>query len=95
MSEISKQDVEHVAMLARLEFSQEQLEAFTKQLNDILGYIEKLNELDTGDVEPTAHVLPLHNVTREDISRDYFDNETALRNAPDKKDGMFRVPKIV
>ncbi|MBO8169173.1 MAG: Asp-tRNA(Asn)/Glu-tRNA(Gln) amidotransferase subunit GatC [Thermoanaerobacteraceae bacterium] len=92
---ISKKDVEHVALLARLEFSEEELEEYTKQLNDILGYVDKLNELDTADVEPTSHVLPLNNVLREDASRDYLDNETALKNAPDKKDGMFRVPKIV
>ncbi len=95
MSNISKKDVEHVAMLARLEFSEEELEEFTRQLNDILAYMDKLNRLDTADVEPTAHVLPVKNVTREDVSRKYFDNETALKNAPDREDGMFKVPKIV
>jgi len=95
VSNVSGKDVEHVAMLARLEFSAEEVEEFTKQLNDILGYMDKLNQLDISGVEPTAHVLGIDNVMREDITRKYFDNKTALKNAPDKEDGMFKVPKIV
>ncbi len=92
---ISKKEVEHVAMLARLEFSEQELEEYTEKMNDILGYMDKLNQLDTSKVAATYHVLPINNVLREDKDRHYLDNETALKNAPDKKDGMFKVPRIV
>ncbi|WP_088553122.1 Asp-tRNA(Asn)/Glu-tRNA(Gln) amidotransferase subunit GatC [Calderihabitans maritimus] len=92
---ISKKEVEHVALLARLELSEEEKEMYTQQLGSILEYINKLNELDTENVEPTAHVLPMRNVFREDQSRTWLDNETALANAPSKQDGYFKVPRIV
>lgn len=92
---ISLYDVEHVALLARLELDAAEKEAYTEQLNAILGYMEKLNELDTTDVEPMAHVLPIKNVFREDEVKPGLDRETALSQAPDAWDGQFRVPKIV
>jgi aspartyl-tRNA(Asn)/glutamyl-tRNA(Gln) amidotransferase subunit C len=92
---ITVKDVEHVANLARLELSEQEKEQFTGQLNAILKYAEKLNELATDDVEPTSHVLPVHNVMREDVIRESVSNETALRNAPDDENGQFKVPAVL
>ncbi|NBD24352.1 Asp-tRNA(Asn)/Glu-tRNA(Gln) amidotransferase subunit GatC [Paenibacillus glycinis] len=92
---ISIKDVEHVANLARLELSEQEKEQFAGQLNAILKYAEKLNELQTDDVEPTTHVLPVRNVMREDAIRESVANETALRNAPDDEDGQFKVPAVL
>lgn len=92
---ISKKDVEHVALLARLELSEQEKEAYTQQLNSILGYMEKMNALDTTDVEPTAHVLAIHNVFRDDVDRPSIPREEALKNAPDQREGQFKVPRIV
>ncbi|MDI3533756.1 MAG: aspartyl-tRNA(Asn)/glutamyl-tRNA(Gln) amidotransferase subunit [Thermosediminibacterales bacterium] len=92
---ISKKDVEHVANLARLHLDEQEKENYTKQLNSILEYMEKLNLLDTEDVPPTSHVIPLKNVFREDKVRDSLSNEEVLANAPDAEDGYFKVPKII
>ena len=92
---ISKKDVEHVALLARLELTDAEKEAYTKQLNSIMDYMNKINELDTVGVEPTAHVLPLYNVLREDKREKSFDRAEVLKNAPEKEKGQFKVPKIV
>ncbi|MDS1028974.1 Asp-tRNA(Asn)/Glu-tRNA(Gln) amidotransferase subunit GatC [Bacillota bacterium LX-D] len=92
---ISKQEVEHVAMLARLELTEQEKESYTKELNAILGFMDKLNELDTSNVTPTAHVLNITNVLREDEVRPGLDRELVLQNAPAKKEGQFRVPRIV
>lgn len=92
---ITKADVEHVALLARLELSEEEKEEYTMQLNSILEYAEKLNELDTEDIMPTAHVLPLKNVFREDKVGKHLSNKDALAGAPDKEDGFFKVPRIL
>jgi len=90
-----KISVEYIAKLARLHVSEEEKETFGVQLNGILGYVEKLNELDTKDVEPTSHVLSLSNVMRDDIRRDSLPREEALANAPDPTDKFYRVPKII
>lgn len=92
---ITKKDVEHVAMLARIELTEEEKERFTKDFNDILGFVNKLNELDTENVPPTAHVLDLQNVFREDVVAPSLEREKALKNAPEQKDGLFSVPKII
>jgi aspartyl-tRNA(Asn)/glutamyl-tRNA(Gln) amidotransferase subunit C len=92
---IQKKEVEHVAKLARLFFAEEEKERFSQQLSRILTYIEKLNELDTSSVEPTTHVVPLHNVFREDEVKPSLSPESALSNAPEKTDGFYRVPKII
>ncbi|MFC4077624.1 Asp-tRNA(Asn)/Glu-tRNA(Gln) amidotransferase subunit GatC [Salinithrix halophila] len=91
---ISKEQVEHVAKLARLYLTEEEAQQYTGQLNKILGFADKLNELDTEDVEPTSHVLPMANVLREDEEKPSLEREKALTNAPDQKDGMFRVPAV-
>ena len=92
---IEKKEVEHVAHLARLVFSEEEKELFGKQLSTILTYIDKLNQLDTSTVEPTTHVVPIHNVFREDEVRPSLLSESALSNAPDQSEGFYRVPKII
>lgn len=92
---ITIKDVEHVAMLARLELTDVEKEKFTDQLNAILGYADLLNKLDTTGVEPTAHPLPLKNVFREDEVRKSLSNEAATQNAPEEDNGYFKVPRIV
>jgi len=88
-------DVKYVAHLARLSLSAEEEQKISVQLGDILGYIEKLKEVDVTGVEPTAHAFPLVNVTRPDEVRPSISNEEALRNAPATANGLFIVPKIV
>ena len=92
---ISKQEVEHVAKLARLEFSEAETEQFAGQLSNILTYVEKMNELDTKGVEPTAHVLDIRNVMRDDVAAPSLPQERALANAPEKAAGHYKVPKII
>ena len=92
---IGKKDVEHVARLARLLLSDEEKEMFAAQLNHILDHAGKIAELDTTDVEPTSHVVPMRNVMREDKAGDCLSQEEALSNAPEKEDGGFVVPRIV
>ncbi|MEF2969285.1 Asp-tRNA(Asn)/Glu-tRNA(Gln) amidotransferase subunit GatC [Paenibacillus sp. M1] len=92
---IQVKDVEHVAKLARLNLTDEEREMFTEQLNAILQYAEKLNELDTDGVEPTTHVLHLSNVMREDEVRESLPQEKVFRNAPEEEDGQFKVPAVL
>jgi aspartyl-tRNA(Asn)/glutamyl-tRNA(Gln) amidotransferase subunit C len=88
-------DVKYVAHLARLSLTPDEEQKISAQLGNILGYIEKLKEVDVTGVEPTAHAFPLVNVTRPDEVRPSISNEDALRNAPAKANGLFIVPKIV
>ncbi|MBI4682284.1 MAG: Asp-tRNA(Asn)/Glu-tRNA(Gln) amidotransferase subunit GatC [Nitrospirae bacterium] len=88
-------EIEHVALLARLELSDEEKILFSKQVGSIIDYIDKLDKLNTSDIEPTAHVLPLKNVFREDKLNPSLPREKALQNAPGKNDNFFRVPKII
>lgn len=92
---ISIKDVEHVANLARLELSDADKEQFAGQLNAILKYAEKLNELNTDGVEPTSHVLPLANVMREDAVKPSLPIEKAMLNAPEEEEGHFKVPAVL
>lgn len=92
---ISKKEVEHVALLARLELTEAEKEVYTQQLNAILEYVGKLNELDTENVEPMAHVLPLTNVFREDKVFPGLSQAEALANAPAQQEGQFKVPRII
>jgi aspartyl-tRNA(Asn)/glutamyl-tRNA(Gln) amidotransferase subunit C len=93
--EIRKEQVEHVAKLARLEVSENEKAVFARQLSAILTYMDQLKEVDTEGVEPTATVLPTENVFREDAVKPSLTQERALANAPDQADGFFRVPKIL
>jgi aspartyl-tRNA(Asn)/glutamyl-tRNA(Gln) amidotransferase subunit C len=88
-------DVKYVAHLARIALTPDEQEKFEAQLSNILGYIEKLNQLDVSGIEPTAHAVPLINVFRPDEVRPSLSNEEALRNAPASANGLFMVPKIV
>ena len=88
-------DVEHVARLARLALSDEELERMRAQFGRILGYIEKLNELDTEGVEPTSHAIRMVNVMRHDEVRPSLPPDVMLANAPDPAGEFFRVPRII
>ncbi|MDO3681662.1 Asp-tRNA(Asn)/Glu-tRNA(Gln) amidotransferase subunit GatC [Paenibacillus ehimensis] len=92
---ITVKDVEHVAALARLELSDREKEQFTEQLNAILKYAEQLEQLNTDDVEPTSHAMPLVNVMREDEVRPSLPIEKVLLNAPDEEDGQIKVPAVL
>jgi aspartyl-tRNA(Asn)/glutamyl-tRNA(Gln) amidotransferase subunit C len=92
---ISREDVEHVAELARLELTAAEKEQFIAQLNSILTYFEKLNELDTSDVEPTSQVIPLSNVWRDDAVQPSLDRAKVLQNAPEEAHFFFKVPRII
>lgn len=92
---VTRKDVEHIAELARLKFKEEELESFTTQLNEILEYMEKLNELDTENVEPLSHPVESQNIFREDGVKPSVNREDALKNAPQKDDEFFKVPKVI
>jgi aspartyl-tRNA(Asn)/glutamyl-tRNA(Gln) amidotransferase subunit C len=87
--------VRHIALLARLDLSDEEVAQFSKELSAIVDYVDQLNELNTEDVPPTAHVLPIHNVLRDDEPQPSPGPEAVLANAPDKHDTFFRVPKVL
>ena len=95
MAAITPEEVEHVANLARLEFNEEEIAQFTHQLGRILDYIGKLNELDTTGVLPTSHVLPIHNVSKEDTVKPSYDRGLVFATAPETEDGYFDVPKVI
>ena len=88
-------DIKYVAYLARLRLSPDEEEKLGAQLGHILGYIEKLNELDVSNIEPTAHAVPMVNVTRRDEILSSLPHDEAMRNAPARANGLFIVPKIV
>ena len=92
---IEPKDVEYVANLSRVELREDEKTTFTHQLADILDYIEKLNELDTTDVEPLTHVSPVRNVLREDQARPSLKTENALANTAERTRDFFRVPKVI
>ncbi|MCS6825923.1 MAG: Asp-tRNA(Asn)/Glu-tRNA(Gln) amidotransferase subunit GatC [Caldilinea sp.] len=87
-------DVRHVADLARLHLTDEEVRLYTQQLSAILDYAERLQEVDTSGVPPTPYVLPLQNVMAEDVPQPSLPNEVALANAPDKANGFFRVRAV-
>ena len=91
---ITKKDVEHVAKLARLELTEEEKEKFTYQLGDVLAHVEKMNEVDTTNVEPMNHPIDFVNVTREDVKIYDSTREELMSNAPDIEGEFFKVPKI-
>jgi aspartyl-tRNA(Asn)/glutamyl-tRNA(Gln) amidotransferase subunit C len=95
MARISRQDVEHVAALARLALEPAEVDRFTEQLGVILEHAEDVASLDLADVPPTAHPLPLENVLRPDATRPTLDRDEVLAQAPEAEDGRFRVPRIM
>jgi aspartyl-tRNA(Asn)/glutamyl-tRNA(Gln) amidotransferase subunit C len=92
---INAKDVEHVAALARLKFNPEEVDVFTRQMSNILKYIEKLSELDTKGIVPTSHPFPMETPFREDEVKPSLPVDEALANAPDKARGLFRVPRVI
>ncbi len=92
---VTIKDVEHIAELAKLEFSNEEKEMLMLQMNRILEYMEKLNTLDTESIEPLSHVLELSNVFRTDDVKGGVSTEEALKNAPSKSEQFFKVPKVI
>ncbi len=92
---VTLEQVEHIASLARLEFTPQEKVQLTRQLNDILAYMEQLNRLDTSLVEPLAQVVPATTALRDDVCTPGLTREEALRNAPARSDAFFRVPKVI
>lgn len=92
---INYETIEYVGILAKLELSEAEKEAAMKDMSRMLDYIDKLNELDTVGVEPMSHVFPVSNVFREDVVTNGDERDQTLANAPDSKDGAFKVPKTV
>lgn len=92
---ITTENVKHIAGLSRLSISDNEIEIFRGQLNSIIEYVEKLNNLDTSNIEPTSHVIPLNNFMRDDIPAVSLPVEDALKNAPDSTEKFYRVPKII
>ena len=95
MAELSRQEVEHVARLARMALPDEELQRVGSELNRILGHFNRLQELDTDDVEPTSHAIPMTNVLREDEVGESLPTDDVIANAPERSDEFFKVPRIV
>jgi aspartyl-tRNA(Asn)/glutamyl-tRNA(Gln) amidotransferase subunit C len=95
VQEITPEVVRYVALLSRLEVTDDEAERYARELGKILHYVDKLRELDTTNVEPTSHSLPLSNVFRDDILHQSLTNEEALSNAPDSEDSCFKVPAVI
>jgi len=91
----TEKDVDYISKLARIYLSDEEKRNFTTQLDSILEYVDKLNELDTSDIEPTAHILPLNNVMRDDTVKKIWDTELAIRQSPLMKDRLYIVAKVI
>ena len=87
--------VRHIGLLSRLELSDEQVETFSRQLGGILEYFDKLQELDTENVEPMAHAVEIHNVFGDDVQRESLSPEEALANALERDGDFFKVPKVI
>jgi aspartyl-tRNA(Asn)/glutamyl-tRNA(Gln) amidotransferase subunit C len=92
---LTREEVLHVAQLARLSLKPDEIDLFTRQLNDILTYIQKLQELDTRDITPLAHVIPVFNAFREDQVQAGLPSDLALNNAPAREEGNFLVPRVI
>ncbi len=92
---MTKEEVLYVARLARLDLDAESIDMFAAQIDEILGYIEKLNQVDTEGIKATSHAISLTNAFREDEQRPHLDREQVLANAPEKEEGCFVVPKII
>ena len=94
-SKITDETIEYVGILAKLKLSDEEKEQAKEDMQKMLDYIDKLDELDTTGVEPMSHVFPIHNVFREDVVTNGDNREQMLANAPEEKDGQYMVPKTV
>ena len=95
VQKITTADVRHVALLSRLKLSDQEIDDYARVLNDILEYFAKLNQMDTTDVPPTSHSIPMKNVFRQDVNTSCLSAEEALSNAPEAEGNCFKVPKII
>lgn len=93
--EITKETVEYVAHLARMELQSKELEKLSQQLQHILDFIDKLKEVNVENIQPASHILPINNVLREDLPKDSLSSEKALKNAPGREGNFFSVPKVI
>ena len=94
-TKITEAEVRHIGHLARLNPTDEEVQLFSGQLSEILAYVEQLNEVNTGDIQPTAHALPIRNVFREDVPAAGLSPDRALANAPQREGQFFGVPKVL
>jgi aspartyl-tRNA(Asn)/glutamyl-tRNA(Gln) amidotransferase subunit C len=92
---ITREDVKHIADLARLKLTEGELEEYTRQLSAIIGYMDELNAIDTSGVEPTCFVVPGHDPQRDDVVQPSLDQDEAMKNGPMVKNGFFAVPKVI
>jgi aspartyl-tRNA(Asn)/glutamyl-tRNA(Gln) amidotransferase subunit C len=92
---ITKDEILHVAELARLEIDEGSIDKFAGQIGNILDYVDQLRQVDTGGIKPTSHALALTNAFREDAETRHLERETSLANAPEQEDGNFVVPKVI
>jgi len=95
VEEISEERVRHIALLSRLELSDDEIKAASRDLTNILHHINKLGELDLDDVPMTSHAIPVADVFRDDVLRSSLTNEEAIANAPEKEENCFKVPQII
>ncbi|MBZ0256659.1 Asp-tRNA(Asn)/Glu-tRNA(Gln) amidotransferase subunit GatC [bacterium] len=91
---ISSDELKHIALLSRLELSDDEAELYTQHIGEILDYVDKLNELDVEGVEATSHAVPMQNIMREDVVEPGLDIEESLKNASEKEGRYFRVPRV-
>lgn len=91
---ISRDELKHIALLSRLELSDEEAELYTRHIGEILDYVDQLGKLDVEGVEPTSHAVPMKNIMREDTVEPGLPVEEVLKNAPDRQDRFFRVPRV-
>ena len=92
---IDKEQIKHIADLANLTISDDELEKYTQEMSSIVGFANELNELDTENVDITTSILGEYNIFREDELKESFDNSELLKNAPESQDGMFKIPKVI
>lgn len=92
---VTEKQIEHVANLARLNLTEQEKVTLTRDMENIISYVDKLNELDTSGIKPMEHVIPIYNVLREDELKPSYDREKILANAPSTQDGCIKVPKVV
>lgn len=92
---INRDEIKKIALLSRLDISEENMGSVEKALNDVLSYVTELEELDLDGVQPMAHAVPLQNVFREDEVKPSLDHDLALQNAPEEENGYFKVPRVV
>ncbi len=92
---MDKNTVKYAANLSRIELQENELERLAKQLEDILGFIDKLNKIDIKNINPTSHILPINNVLREDVPGSSLPSEKTLSNAPKRQGNFFVVPKVI